>query len=95
MPDQEKVIKGLECCGTNRSCIGCPYVGELFDGCYGACISYLNRDALELLKELPEIIRCKDCRYSEECIPPCDDRYCVFYDERHDGDWYCADGKRR
>ena len=51
MPDRDKVIKGLECCGTNRSCIGCPYVGELFDGCYGTCISYLNRDALELLKE--------------------------------------------
>ena len=56
MIELEKVIKGLECCGTNRSCIGCPYVGELFDGCYGTCISYLNRDALELLKAQEPIL---------------------------------------
>lgn len=96
MIDREKVIKGLECCGISRSCIGCPYVGELFDGCYGSCISYLNRDALELLKEQPEIVRCEDCKYYSNgfCYNPN-----TFDDEKTCGntvpDWYCADGKRR
>lgn len=96
MADREKTIKGLECCGTNRSCIGCPYVGELFDGCYGACISYLNRDALELLKEQPDIVRCGECKYYSNgfCYNPN-----TFDDEKTCGntvpDWFCADGKRR
>ena len=42
-----------------------------------------------------EIVRCKDCKHSEQCIPSCEDRYCVKYDQRHDGNWYCADGERR
>lgn len=42
-----------------------------------------------------ELVRCKDCKYGEQCIPPCEERYCVAYDQRHDGNWYCADAERR
>ena len=46
---------------------------------------YEDRDA--------EIIRCKDCKYGEQCVPPDDDRYCALYDQRHAMNWYCADGE--
>lgn len=96
MTDLEKVQKGLDLClsGESSVCNDCPYDAECKEAT-GIGPSPLRRDALELLKELPDITRCKYCKYSEECIPPCDDRYCVFYDERHDGDWFCADGERR
>ena len=42
-----------------------------------------------------EVVRCADCKYSEQCIPQCEDRYCAMYYQRHDGDWFCADGKKR
>lgn len=93
MADREKVIKGLEICikYIDRDCpIGCPY--------YEICTKYegsvvfqpVLMDALALLKEQPEIVRCKDCRYyhgrNEGCggmgvYPP-------------SGDWFCTDGER-
>lgn len=60
--------------------------------------SFLTNDQVKKLKDtfkdFTVVVRCKDCKYGEQCIPPCDDRYCVFYDERHNEDWFCADGKR-
>ena len=38
-----------------------------------------------LLKEQPEIVRCKDCRRYPECCRPNTD----------DPNWFCADGERR
>ena len=46
--DRNKVIKGLECCGANSSCLGCPYINYLNNG----CMDKLNVDAIALLKEL-------------------------------------------
>lgn len=40
----------------------------------------------------PVIVRCKNCKYAKECIPPCEDRYCIKYDQRHPAYWFCADG---
>lgn len=92
MVDRAKVIEGLKHCnfGDCGFCYenDCPYY-QSHD-----CTDELKNDILSLLKELPEIIRCKYCKYSKECIPPCEERYCVFYDERHDGGWFCADGER-
>ena len=48
MTDFEKVVKGRECCGANSSCLGCPYINYLNNG----CMDKLNADALALLKEL-------------------------------------------
>lgn len=42
--------------------------------------------------EIPEIIRCKDCKYYD------DDEYCtngVFADWQLNPNWFCADGERR
>lgn len=52
--DREKVIRGLECCGTESAsdCHGdCPYDGD------GICIAFLCQEALALLKEQDERIK--------------------------------------
>ena len=84
MIDREKVIRGLTICSKPQAkCEDCPYhdlQGEQ------SCNDALCLDALELLKEQPEIVRCKDCKWNyihAGCELP------------HGGDWYCADGERR
>ena len=67
------------------------------------CQRWILKDALSMLKDRPEIVRCKDCKYAtmtsdgkvcKYCEMEIDDsgdqRY-VCYDE----DWYCANGERR
>lgn len=45
MTKLEKVIKGLECCGSLMDCAPCPYDGE-----DNGCFTILKGDALKLLK---------------------------------------------
>lgn len=95
MPDREKTIKGLEYCSELQTCFGCPY-------CKGSptCQDDLCKDALQLIKEQPEIIRCKDCKnwkpgeiVRDNFIPPrCDlngggwssDNYCSWAIRKED-----------
>jgi hypothetical protein len=94
MIDKEKVIKGLEVCRDQdnppgyrfTSCVDdCPYNGN-------GCARKLKEDAMDQLKEQPEIVRCKDCKFypdgkgttkwlpcREIIVPPM---------------WFCADGQR-
>lgn len=60
MPDLEKVIKGLECCANEISCIEkCPY-NELGDTWHD-CVPHLADDALTLLTaQEPKWISVKD-----------------------------------
>lgn len=101
MPDMEKVIKGLECCFNPHSeqsclchCADCPYNPPEDDDWNQQCQIELNRDALALLKEQPQVVRCKDCKH--------------FADKDGNGfgvcmkimhgcqSWgFCADGERR
>ena len=58
MIDEEKVIKGLECCANDKPfyhahCDECPYNGRRPDN-MGGCTK-LYRDTLELLKEQESI----------------------------------------
>ena len=92
MMDREKVIKALEYCITG-DCGSCFYRQQ--------CIKTgIKRDALALLKEQKEVVRCKDCKY---WLPM--DR---FHQDYHPGygecelncwvrqmDWFCADGERK
>lgn len=49
MTDREKVIKGLECCMSEKICNSpCPYRGQCDDG--GYYFSKAIEDAIELLK---------------------------------------------
>lgn len=51
------------------------------------------KDALKVLKEHPEIIRCKNCKWFSE------KGFCKHPDggagNIRTADWFCADGKRR
>lgn len=104
MTDRNKVIKGLEVC-IGMDCTECQY-GKEGHG-HKDCIERLCTDALSLLKEQDNcencaiaiedrqyVVRCKDCKHGYECLPPCDDRFCILYDQRHDKEWFCADGER-
>ena len=93
MPDREKVITGLECCMSEHICRGCPYreKGECEDG--GYYYSKSIEDAIALLKEQPEIIRCKDCKHWGTSD-------CAMYntwgdDESTPDDWFCPIGEMR
>lgn len=56
----------------------------------------------ELLKEQPEIVRCKECHYGEpvkngagdDCIQ-CNNDDLWWEGMLHFPDWFCADGERR
>lgn len=47
-------------------------------------------DSLALLKEQPQIVRCKDCKHYK-------DGKCFYTMRRHGlkDDWFCADGERK
>ena len=95
--DREKVIKGLEVCRDQDNPPGyrftgckddCPYYGN-------GCAKKLKEDAMDQLKEQPEIVRCKDCtwwgtdRMCESSDSPCFQNGCTH------GNWFCADGERK
>ena len=92
MIDREKVIKGLEHCMImcegvpHNPCHGCEYLGS-YD-----CADRLKADALALLKEQPEIVRCKDCvKHNKASCPLSDD----YWETMRDDDWFCADGEMK
>jgi len=100
MPDREKVIKGIEHCLSryiDGLCDDCPYMGEL-DKSYMIpmkCEEIIMRDALALLKEQPEIVRCKDCKYcSSEIRDGIKFAKCELkHNWMPQTNWFCADGE--
>jgi len=93
MPDREKVIEALETCRDQdnppgyrfTSCVDdCPYHGN-------GCARKLKEDAIALLKEQKELVRCSDCRHAD--ISPSGLIKCrgIFRSR----EWYCADGERK
>ena len=62
------------------------------------CQRWILKDALALLKEQPEIVKCKDCFYADafDCPAPLPTGYlCQKEHGCHKGDWFCADGVRK
>ena len=90
MEKLDKVIAGLECC-TERRCTSCPYLEqEMY------CMTVLEKDALELLREQNRLIR-----ELSDHIPCCDNcegktvfgertDKCVYEIEGFDNVLYCA-----
>ena len=52
------------------------------------------KDAIEMLKEQPEIVRCKDCD-NRECDGRAGTIVCGITGDSHSRLWFCADGKRK
>ena len=62
MADRERVIKALKYCISQEgreSCDGCEYKDQYrkIHGCQ------IDSDALKLLENSTQVIRCKDCKY--------------------------------
>ena len=99
MVDREKVITGVDICLSRFHCgEDCPYYNvENRSG----CMELLRKDALELLKEQPEIVRCEDCKhrptYPKAYGAEINGHWC-YWCELHrmwsTDDWFCADGER-
>lgn len=91
MANIEKVIKGLEIIiwEVDHNSMWLPGDDDI-------------RDAIELLKEHRQIVRCKDCKFGEACKNGrgehgvwCYNTQSANKDWVHEPDWYCADGERR
>lgn len=95
--DREKVIKGLECHRIDNNhrinCADCPYYVD--DDNHIRCVNDLHDDALALLKEQPEIVRCKDCtawkQYDDMNLGECE----LYPEYNKMGDWFCNFGERK
>jgi len=98
MPDREKIINQIDV-DIQRA----ERTGEM--------LVHIGRktakDALSMLKEQPQIVRCRDCKHrpketnefdlefpeGSKCPCQCsDDEYYSWYPE---DDWFCADGERK
>ena len=93
MTDMEKVIKGLEICMKEIECTGCPYEDECFDIMNDRQVGEsMMRDAIAMLKEQEQIVRCKDCKHGTSLS---DGVWCNKYiPARYPSpDWFCADGE--
>ena len=91
--DKKKVIKGLkECSIDDVDCKHCPYNGE-GNQKYG-CKTVMQREALKLLKEQPEIVRCRECKYGEKVNSVYLCGKTRGFGLSHAPDWYCADGEK-
>ncbi len=78
--DRKKVISTLEEIKTQTEGIGLD----------SAVIAHKFIDKIiALLKEQPEIVRCKDCKNNNQCSIQF-----KFADADNPGDWFCAYGKR-
>ena len=82
--DREKVIKALECLKSGTYCECCDYKP------YDDCVKRVATDALALLKEQPDVVRCRDCIDYMKLTCQCNWPIYVEHDE-----FFCADGERK
>ena len=94
MPDREKVIKGLEVCRDQDNPPGhrftgckddCPYYGN-------GCAKKLKEDAMDQLKEQPEIVLCKDCKWWSKSKLKC---YRPYANRQSNSNSFCDKGIRK
>ena len=63
---------------------------------FGIKIGFLTPEKAEqLLKEHPQLVRCKDCKQSGIDFTSYPHYWCSAHSEYHEANWYCADGERR
>jgi len=101
MTDREKVTKGLRCCMNStvedpfHMCQECPY--NEVSVAVQDCRALLSAEALELLNNQQEVIRCKDCMHYEDYRNKnrCMNRKCIFFGYPHNAEFYCAFGVRK
>lgn len=87
MADREKVINALGRCESYGYCkdTNCPYHESV------NCLELLRKDALSLLKEQKEVVRCIDCKHYDSETGICAKGITHGYA----AEWFCADGEGR
>jgi len=98
MTERETILEGLECCieANGKNCpMACPFFKECFSVFKSTEPFYpIMRAALDLLKEEPDIVRCKECKYCES--PNATRDWCKKgHLHRNAQTWFCADGERK
>ena len=90
MADRRQVMYDIErcICHVPDACRDCSHYGH---GEVVLCMEELLNDVLTLLKEQPEIVRCKDCTYLNADTGIC----IVGIPHGHKDTFYYAYGKRR
>jgi len=88
MKDREEIVSAFKQCGLPGACLKCKYGAEK-EGCYAA----LKHDVLELLKEQPEVVRCKNCKYWQPNTEFCGRWTFGFIAHRTPPEWFCGDGE--
>lgn len=90
--NRDEVISGLEKCAASECNEKCPYSSI---NC--GCRPRLMLDAMELLKEQPEIVRCQDCKnwVGNGTDPSKLPYWLPCKGLMREPDYFCADGKRR
>ena len=92
MIDREKVMQALDRISKDKRQYFAGSAAEMKEQ---LGLQELAEDALALLKDQPEIVRCKDCKYYEQWE---DDHICgmlgSYYGNKKPDD-YCSDGRRK
>ena len=97
MPDTEKVLKAWDRCRVCEPCmIASPEGRKAYLDCEYTQGLYCRRDRLidetiEILKNQPEIVRCKDCKHGRQYDTNAVD--CEYRELATEPDWFCADGE--
>ena len=96
MTDREKILDGLRHCVPETKgdgklyCSSCPYCISCKSGGVFLPIVMVE-DIRKLLKEQPQIVRCKDCKWYDK-----QKNWCISLDIAEQGeDWFCADGEAK
>ena len=104
--DKKQVIYDIErcICHVPDACRDCSRYGH---GDVMGCMEELLHDALILLNEQPEIVRCKDCkwwdRYEDSNWGYChackhchsSNHWSIRIYREYPDNWFCADGERK
>lgn len=79
--DREKVVSTFEKIISVCKEDGCDFVDLTFEDA---------EQILAMLKNQPQIVRCKDCKHWEQS-----NGHCPFNSIFTNAEWFCADGERR
>lgn len=73
---------------------------ELTQSSFAAQMAMLGYEPNGNPKDMVEVVRCKDCKFSRICLDVYKLKHvykcmCHIAEECHDADWFCADGERQ
>lgn len=94
MIDKKQVIYDIErcICRVPDACRDCSKYDP--GDCNLNCMKELLKDAMDALKEKPEIVRCKDCKYGAYVAQVGTLPLVTCGGVDHELNWFCADGER-